>query len=51
MQDLQNWISRYLVDCKYQKGLDLKTLKAYRIDLEQFSLLITRNDLGLRAYP
>lgn len=47
MQDLQNWISRYLVDCKYQKGLDLKTLKAYRIDLEQFSLLITRKDLGL----
>lgn len=22
MQDLQNWISRYLVDCKYQKGLE-----------------------------
>ena len=31
MQDLQNWISRYLVDCKYQKGLDSKTIKAYRI--------------------
>ena len=40
MQDLQNWISRYLVDCKYQKGLDPKTLKAYRIDLKQFSVFI-----------
>lgn len=34
MQDLQDWISQYLLDCKYQKDLDLKTLKAYRIDLE-----------------
>ena len=47
MQDLQNWISRYLVECKYQKGLDPKTLKAYRIDLEQFSTLIARNSLEL----
>ena len=47
MQDLQDWISRYLLDCKYQKNLDLKTLKAYRIDLEQFSALIPKNDLEL----
>ena len=47
MQDLQNWISRYLVDCKYQKGLDSKTIKAYRIDLEQFSAFITRDSLEL----
>ena len=47
MQDLQNWISRYLVECKYQKDLDPKTLKAYRIDLEQFSTLIARNSLEL----
>lgn len=47
MQDLQNWISRYLVDCSYQKGLDPKTLKAYRIDLEQFSVFITRSSLDL----
>ena len=47
MHDLQNWISKYLVDCKYQKGLDPKTLKAYRIDLEQFSVFITRSGLEL----
>lgn len=47
MQDLQNLISRYLEDCKYQKGLDSKTLKAYRIDLTQFSAFITRNSLEL----
>ena len=47
MQDLQDWISRYLLDCKYQKDLDSKTLKAYRIDLEQFSALISQNNLEL----
>lgn len=29
-------IKQYLEFCKYQKGLNPKTLKAYRIDLEQF---------------
>lgn len=47
MQELQDWISRYLLDCKYQKDLDPKTLKAYRIDLEQFSVLISKNNLEL----
>lgn len=47
MQDLQDWISQYLLDCKYQKGLDPKTLKAYRIDLEQFSALISQKNLEL----
>ncbi len=47
MQDLQDWISRYLLDCKYQKDLDPKSLKAYRIDLEQFSALISQKDLHL----
>lgn len=47
MQGLQDWISRYLLDCKYQKDLDSKTLKAYRIDLEQFSALISQNNLEL----
>lgn len=47
MQNLQDWISRYLLDCKYQKDLDSKTLKAYRIDLEQFSALISQNNLKL----
>ena len=47
MQNLQDWISRYLLDCKYQKDLDSKTLKAYRIDLGQFSALISQNNLKL----
>ena len=47
MQELQDWISRYLLDCKYQKDLDPKTLKAYRIDLEQFSVLISKNNLEM----
>ena len=47
MQNLLDWISRYLLDCRYQKNLDPKTLKAYRIDLEQFSALISQNDLEL----
>ncbi len=47
MQDLQDWISRYLLDCKYQKDLDPKSIKAYRIDLEQFSALISQKDLYL----
>ena len=44
MQDLQHWISQYLLDCQYQKGLDPKTIKAYRIDLAQFSVLM--NQIG-----
>ena len=47
MQTLQHWISRYLLDCQYQKGLDPKTLKAYRIDLAQFSALINQKNLEL----
>ena len=55
MQNLQDWITRYLLDCQYQKGLDSKTLKAYRIDLEQFSMFIAQDSLestreGLMAY-
>ena len=47
MQELQAWISRYLLDCKYQKNLDPKTIKAYRIDLAQFSGLMEQNGLEL----
>lgn len=47
MQDLQHWITRYLLDCQYQKGLDSKTIKAYRIDLAQFSTFIDRRGLDL----
>ncbi len=37
MNNLQNNIQNYLEFCQNQKRLDAKTLKAYRIDLKQFS--------------
>lgn len=37
MNNLQVFIDNYLEHCKNQKRLDSKTLKAYRIDLRQFS--------------
>ncbi|WP_313184959.1 tyrosine-type recombinase/integrase [Lacrimispora sp.] len=36
MSELQSTISDYLKFCKFQKRLDFKTLKSYRIDLSQF---------------
>lgn len=36
MSSLQTQIKQYLEHCQYQKRLDGKTLKAYRIDLIQF---------------
>lgn len=36
MSNLQTQINQYLEYCRYQKRLDEKTLKAYRIDLTQF---------------
>ena len=36
MNTLQTHIDHYLTYCRYQKRLDEKTLKAYRIDLTQF---------------
>lgn len=37
MENLQTQIGHYLTFCHSQKRLDNKTLKAYRIDLQQFS--------------
>lgn len=37
MNKLENYITEYLDYCKYRKRLDSKTLKAYRIDLAQYS--------------
>ena len=37
MSNLQTHIKKYLEYCEYQKRLDEKTLKAYWIDLRQFS--------------
>lgn len=42
--ELQTCISEYLAYCKDQKRLDSKTLKAYRIDLTQFSAAISPDD-------
>ncbi len=40
MINLQKWVEQYLTACKYQKGLDTKTIKAYGIDLSQFILFV-----------
>ncbi len=47
MQNIEQKIAHYLLDCEYQKGLDPKTLKAYRIDLAQFALFLTQGGLSL----
>lgn len=47
MQDLPRQISSYLRYCQYQKGLDFKTLKAYRIDLTQFNTFTLKNHFDL----
>ena len=36
MQTLETITKQYLNYCKVHKNLDSKTIKAYRIDLEQF---------------
>ena len=40
-------IARYLSSCELAKGLDTKTLKAYRIDLLQFADFINARDCEL----
>ena len=46
MDYLQTQINNYLEYCNTQKRLDEKTLKAYLIDLRQFSEGITTIDLA-----
>lgn len=41
MNSLQTTIENYLSFCQYQKRLDKKTIKAYKIDLKQFTLQIS----------
>ena len=43
MNTLQNTIEDYLNHCQFQKRLDTKTLKAYSIDLKQFSQFAKEN--------
>ena len=47
MNDLQKLAEQYLVACKYHKGLDAKTIKAYRIDLSQFILFLETGEVEL----
>lgn len=45
MSNLQTHTSNYLKFCQHQKRLDTKTLKAYQIDLTQFSVQIANMDV------
>ena len=45
MHDLRNHLEKYLEYCSQQKCLDAKTLKAYRIDLAQFSNSMAFTDI------
>lgn len=47
MNNLQLLISNYLEYCKTQKRLDEKTLKAYIIDLKQFSTLTSCKEITM----
>lgn len=44
MNNLTTYISNYLEHCEYRKRLDLKTLKAYRIDLAQYCNYVEKSD-------
>lgn len=46
MNHLQTHTHNYLEYCQHQKRLDSKTLKAYRIDLRQFSSQISNMDVA-----
>lgn len=43
MNTINSYIQEYLDYCQYRKRLDRKTLKAYRIDLKQYSSYTTGN--------
>lgn len=42
--DLNNLTQKYLTYCELQKGLNLKTIKAYRIDLRQFNCFADKHE-------
>lgn len=46
MNTLNDCINNYLFFCQYQKCLDSKTLKAYRIDLTQFANMVLEADIA-----
>lgn len=47
MQSIIQPIHQYLDFCQYQKKLDSKTIKAYRIDLTQFDTYLQQENLSL----
>ena len=47
MYPINDFIAQYLNACRYQRNLDEKTVKAYRIDLSQFSSFISAGNLDL----
>lgn len=46
MNILRTQLNNYLEFCQFQKRLDFKTLKAYRIDLTQFIHQVAVNDIS-----
>lgn len=46
MNNLQTIITNYLDFCQYQKRLDAKTIRAYKIDLKQFSSMIYIDEIS-----
>ena len=48
MNNLEQITKEYLNYCQYQKCLDSKTLKAYRIDLAQFISKVERRNHSSR---
>lgn len=46
-EKLEEWKKQYLRACEFQKGLDHKTLKAYRFDLNQFTTFLNRHAIEL----
>lgn len=46
MNTLKTHIENYLNFCKLQKCLDDKTIKAYKIDLTQFSIIVQEKDIS-----
>lgn len=47
MDNLETLVENYLEYCSTQKCLDQKTLKAYRIDLRQFSEQTFPHDVNI----
>ena len=49
--DLNNLLEEYLDYCKYRKKLDIKTIKAYSIDLIQYSKYINNIEMDWLVKP